>query len=60
MWRRVSRLMNNELEMMWKEMVVELRKVLTQNLHGGVEDKHGELVRIPISGRRFKPATSRM
>jgi len=52
--------MNNELEMMWKEMVVELRKVLTQNLHGGVEDKHGELVRIPISGRRFKPATSRM
>ena len=54
--------MNNELEMMWKEMVVALRKVLPQNLHGGggFEDKHGELVRIPISGRRFKPASSRM
>jgi len=37
MWRRISRLMNNELEMVWKEMVVKLRKVLPQNLHGGLK-----------------------
>jgi hypothetical protein len=31
--------MNNELERMWKEVVVAYSKVLSWSLHGGTEEK---------------------
>lgn len=57
MWRWKRRLMNNELEMMWKKMVVELR-ILKMYMEGWRQTLR--LGQDTISGRRFKPATSRV
>jgi hypothetical protein len=38
--RIVGRLMNNEFERMWKELVVNYFKVLLQNLLEGDEKRH--------------------
>jgi hypothetical protein len=35
-------MVNNELERLWKEVVVVCCKVLSQNLRGVTEDNHGK------------------
>jgi hypothetical protein len=36
----IARLINNELERMWKEAIVAKFKVLSRHLPGGTEENH--------------------
>jgi hypothetical protein len=48
--------MSNELETVWKEVVVVCFKVLSLHVSGGIDEIHEKLH--PVSRPKFEPGTS--
>jgi hypothetical protein len=59
--RMVERLVNDELERVWKEALVGYLKYIWRNFHGGTKENHEKPQSLLlVSCSRFEPSSSRI